>query len=538
MTMQKKAWRTVRRCAMGACVAAALVLTALPARAQLPTAVIGNDIDELRTALAAEPENLGLRMRVAQRQLDLIRDASIKDTRKIVEDIETQIKELCKQQSNFIYPYKVLAQSLYRRGKREEVMQLIDEYAKVGLPDFDLRERYVQCLRGLANDPAAPQPEKLAAAAQYVVSWMDSDLAPSFGSLLGLFKAWVVDPGLRTELLRALESRVQAEPTNVSALVGYSSCLVALGRNESAWKVLQNAERAGLCDWASGSRHPLIHILQDICPEQRTPESIDGTDIQALREAADKFPKNAGLAFRAALALKSKAFTCTRFARAYGERIAKTTNPPPADLAHWQAEKAERETIAAGCYADALPYALRVVELNPHIETLPLVLGDLYYKLGRQDEAIAQLARGVEIVPYFADLREGLANIYKDKKDWKACAEQLVQICQRAACHTEEWEKKPQDSLLPKPRSSRDRMLVELMETKEAREPVIAVFTEAAAKNPRNPNLHTFLAMLHFFAGQKQGAITAMRKAEQNGMCGQRGMEHDLADLIAAREKW
>lgn len=529
---------------------ATATLTSLTAFAQSATAVIGNDLKELEAARKSDPENMGVRMRIAQRRFDLVKDATVKESKDLITEVEKDLAELKALQPGFGFPYKVLAKSKYRRNEFKDAMAILDEYAKLGPLDFEMRTVYCNALFALAlgigkpdaNGQVAegtPDPTMFRAAAEYIGDWIESDLAPSFGTMLGLMKTWIVQEGFRDEMIRVFEARKAKNPRDLDLTVNYAALLMALGRNESAWRMLQDAERAGLCDWSTGGRHPIIEMLSKQCPEQRTPESFDTLDLATIEKAAADHPENISLVLRAALINKAKAFVNSRSADILGLRITKLLERDPKfDTKEWVAKKAECEADAKKYYSAALPFAEKAAQMSKDIETIPLILGDIYYKLGRDQDAMTHLKKGVELVPYFPDLREGLASILKEKKDFKGAAEQLIPVCAKTSVHTEQWDKAPQDSLLPKPKSGLERMLVELVESKESRGAVIDAFTEAAQKDQKNPNILVHLAMLHYYAGNKAEASSWMAKAEKSGMCGTSGFEHELATLIASRTKW
>lgn len=516
-----------------------LVATSLAA--QSPTAVIGNDLDELQKAVDADPQNLGVRMRHAMRLFERIKEREVgtREAEQILKDTYVRMEELRKLEPGFPYPYRVLAKRAFRSRDYRGCLAVIGEFSKVGRPDSEMRLFAITSMVELARDAEKPAPEMLKEAATYIADWVIDDAAPAFGTLFGLLKTWTNDDRFRDELVRVFEERYKKDPSDFNLAISWSSILIAIGRNESAWNVVHAAEQKGLCDWTDGARHPMVYILNDACSEIRTQESIDAVDTVTLCDAAKRFPENASLTFRAALALKSRGFSNSRQAKAIELRVSLLKKRDANfDATSLLAVKDECEKTATRLYGEALPFAEKAAALNPKLQTTPLVIGDLLYKLGRGDEAVAQLKQGVENLPLYMELREGFANVLRERKEWKACAEQLVESCRRNTCKVAEWDKNAPDSLLPKPKSPRERMLVELMEDKDARQPVIEVFAAAAAKDPKNPNLFTYLAMLHYFAGEKEKAVAAMRRAEAAGMCAQSGYEFELATLIASRTNW
>ena len=201
-------------------------------------------------------------------------------------------------------------------------------------------------------------------------------------------------------------------------------------------------------------------------------------------------------------------------------------------------QEREFKAEAKGFYEQVLPYALRVQEGNPSIESLALLVGDTYYGLERYPEAIAQFRRGVQMVPFFGELRLGLALVYKESGDWRGAAEQLVESCRRVTCQADSWDLEARDSLLPVPTIPREKMLIEVAENAQGRGALVQAFAREIGKNPTNPNLPTFLSMVHYFTKNRPEAVRWMRQAERLGMSGSEGREHTLATYISIREDW
>ena len=525
--------------------ASALVLSctfiSAPARGQEEaTACFGFDLQELKEAVRREPKNLGLRMRLAQGLLASVRTADVRATRGLLEQVESEMRTLLELKPGFVYPYRVLAKIHYQRREFGKTIELIDSFAEVGRPDYELRTLYFKSLlHNAGEEKGAAQKATREKAASYVGSWFDSGEAPPFGTTLGAMNVWLLDSEFRESLLVDFKNRYESNPRNLNLLISYASALSVLGRNESAWRIVHEAEKVGLCDAATGGRHPIATLLGWACPEEVRPGSYEGLDLDELRQRAKEDPEDASLRFRVAILLKNRAQLLSVRAQRADRLIARERKKNPrADVSKYLSDKSRYESEANALFEEAIPHAKKVRSLNPSIESVPLLLGDIAYKLGRLDEAAQYLSEGAALVPFFPDLRDVLALVYKEKKDYRNAAKQLVEVCKSVGCRADEWDQEAPDSILPVPRVPREQMLVELIETPGARDVVISEFNSAAKADPKNPNLQTFLAMLNYFAGNKREAIRWMREAERNGMAGTEGSEHFLATLIAIRDRW
>jgi tetratricopeptide (TPR) repeat protein len=522
----------------------------LPAQGS-PTAYIGNDIPGLREALKKEPSNLGLRMRIIRRLLDRVRESDrVQESKNIFRQLEEEMAELIEQKPAFPYPYRVLARLYYRRGDYEKILSLYRDYQDLAPLDQEMRSLYTKSLLRLATDEEKPQPERLKEAADFVGNWFDSGDAPSFGKTLGVCSAWLREEGFRDELVASFERRYAANPKNLNLVISYASILSALGRNESAWKIVQDAEKVGLCDSVTGARHPVAYLLEMNCPEvghkierdgKVVSESYDGMLIEEFEARMKDFPENVALPLRAALVYKRRADSASQLEVLFENRaktLAKEDKPASRD----DAAKFEKKAGEFGAEAEknfrlALPLAQRAYELNPQIESTALLLGDIHFKLKQYDEAERFFRRGLEMVPLFADLREGLARVYIEKKDWKRASVELAEICKVLPCDAANWNE-TEDELLPEPKASHERLVVDLARNAQARGELVRALEASVAASPGNPNVATYLAMVHYFAGNRSEAVRWSLAAEKSGICGEKGFQFYLSTFILERERW
>lgn len=500
-----------------------------------PTVYVGSDIEGLEAALAQDSSNLGLRMRVVEALLAGVQTASINTTRDLMEQVEEHVDALIKASPHFAYPYRVLAKLTFRRQQYGKCLELLDAFAKITPLDYQMRSIRLKCL--LRSTEGTEGEAGVNAAAEYLCDWLESGAAPSFGRTLGSLQAWLANEKLRDALLAKFEERHAGAPSNLNLALSYAGCLSVVGRSESAWWVVQEGERQGLCDVSSGSRHPIALILEADCIEPKMSDGYAGFNTGDLQAASKKYPGNISLALRVALSLKNKAVTQNRKQLLIEARL-KSGKSSEEERARLSKLRDELEVESNNLYREALPYAIAVQKANPTIDVVPLMIGDIYYKLGQFDEAADQLQRGIKLLPGFTRLREVLAQVYMKTKNWDALATQLAAVCRVRNCRADLWDTDARDSLLPVPKVPIERMIADLMEDSESRGPVISAFTKAVAAENLNPNQHVFLAMMHFFAGDKSNAVSSMATAERHGVSGKGGAEHYLATLILIRENW
>lgn len=516
------------------------------ARAQEPTACIGNDIDELRTASAASPDNIGLRMRIVRRQLDafLLTDNQRK-AREMLEEIESQLTAIKKLGPEFTYVYRVLARQYYRRGDSDpteylKVLETLDQHARISELDFEMRSLKVRSLFHLAWDKDKPDPARLEEAAAYVANWLDAPTAPVWSSTLAVLGAWLLEPGFRDEILRIFEERYAKTPDNINLALSLAGCYYALGRNESAWKTVHEAESLGLIDEVTGGRHPIVEMLRQKCAEfGGDVVTYDGFDLEHLRAKVQEQPENTSFAYRLAIRLRAKGFTGEAILDRIEEKVKeKLAEDPQFDLAKLEDQKQKIRVGIEEAYREAIPMVTKTLELNPKLDAALLLLGDLYSKVGDHDAATKSLADGIARVPFFTELREKLAEVEAQRKNWSAVAVQMAEVCKLSPCAAGSWKTDVKGSILPVPVSAREKLMVEMIGMPDARAQLLDRLSAAAKEEPRNPNLRSYLAMIQYFAGNKAEATRWMLEAEALGLCGDVGLEHPLAVKIYSRQRW
>ncbi|MFT7616646.1 MAG: tetratricopeptide (TPR) repeat protein [Planctomycetota bacterium] len=518
-----------------------------------PTACVGADMDDLRAAMKADPSNIGIRMRVVRLILEEMPQTDNRRRRKaMLEELEAQLAEIKKLGPEFTYVYRVLARQHERKKEFEKVVEVLEDYSKIADLDYDMRNTKVRALLRMGDSKENPLPEKTQEAADYVANWFSSGTAPVFAETLAATQTWMIDPGFRKALIGCYAKMYKATPKNINLIISYASALYVAGRYESAWKVMRDAEKIGLCDDVMGGRHPLILFLEWRCPEDQDTAAFGGLDLDELRTRSTADAGDLSLTYRLAVRLKAKAYT--------GERIVSNMKKGIADLETELddaigADSAKRKEAirtkisrikesvtkitgqVAESYKEALPLALKVRESNGQIDSVALLLADINNKLGDMDSSIRYIKESIKRVPFFVPLRDKLAGIYAEKKAWKEAAEALVGSCRLVPCQAEIWDDED-DTKLPVVSSGREKLIVAMAQDPKARGELTKAFEAAVAKDPRNPNLQCFTSMAYFFAGNKSKAAEWMRKAESLGVCGRAGSEHTLATFIYTRENW
>lgn len=511
--------------------------------AQEPTAYIGDELEGLTEALGKDPQNIGLRMRIVRRVLKLVEESTdISEGKRLLKIVSDQVDGIYKLEPDFIYVYRVLALQHYRRREYSEFMDVMAKYSKVADLDFEMKSTYVKNLLRMATDPDKPEPGRKKEAALYVGDWFDSGAAPLFSDTLGTTAAWLFDVEFRDELLTIFKDRYEKEPENLNLAISYAACLYAIGRNERAWNLVHDAETRGLCDDVTGGRHALVNLLQWQAPELETPQTYNGSDIEELTSLSQKFPKNASFLMRMALINKRKAVAAKRVAAVLLERAEKYKDDSERQefVRRCREQSAEGRKRTKEYYRTALENAKAALELNPKIESIPLLLADIYANLDEKQKAVEFLRRSVEAVPFLSRLRVKLAELHVDLGQWNEAAKQMAVVLRLVGCRALDWDEEPTDSLLPKPAAdnAREQLVVRFARDARGRKALETALQAAIRVHPKNPNLKVNLAMLHYFANNRSGAVAAMLGAERDGMCGSDGFEHHLATLIYSRERW
>lgn len=515
-------------------------LQQIVAQDDLPCAYVGSDLEGLREALAKEPDNIGLRMRIVRRLLEDWRDSTDpRGQRRLLKVVENELAEIRKLGPDFPYVYRVMALQHFRRGEYEDFLKDIAAYEKVAPLDYELRTLVVKSYMRLAIRKENPQPERKIEAARYVGKWFEGGEAPVFGVTLGAVATWLIDPSFRDELIRLFEDRYKTNPKNINLIISYAACLTNLGRNESAWDLIHAGEKVGLADFQTGGRHPVVNLLKMECPEQPTAETYDGFDVKELERLGKEYPENCSLAFRTAMNYKIKAVAAERITVLIEQRIKQILEKKPGtDVSKNEARKKEWQDRVDEFYRKALPPAERAYRLNPTQEAITLLLGDIYSRLGKEKDAVRCFEETLQKVPFYSQLRERLAESYRKDGRLEDMARELIEVCKVVSVRPETWKKDEPGSLLPVPTLHLEKFIREQLDDAAARNVLLAAFEKAAKETPKNPNLKTFLAMMYFFAGNKEKANYWMREAERQGICGEAGAEHLLATEIYSRERW
>ena len=518
-----------------------------------PTACVGNEMSDLRAALEKQPDNIGLRMRIVRRVLeDLPRTDNRRRSREMLQELQTQLDEIRKLDPEFTYVYRVLARQHERKKEYLKVLEVLDAYSKVTALDYDMRNMRVRALLRLGEDKKNPDPARIEEAAEYVATWFASGTAPVFAETLASTETWTIDKRFRRALMKRFRAMYTEDPKNINLVISYASALYVAGRYESAWTVMQKAEKIGLCDDVMGGRHPLIHFLEWRCPEDGDEESYSGLDLDELRRRSTADADNLSLSYRLAVRLKAKAYTGERIMSRMDDALEEARSDladlddprgAEADALQTRIKRIEEQkaTVAAevkAAYEEALPLALAVRQANPQIDSVTLLLADINTKMGNNEEAVRFLKESIQRVPFFVPLRDKLASIFAEQKKWQEAANELVGVCRLVSCRAADWEDGEGGSPIPIPQAHREKLIADMAQNSEARAILIKTFEEAVKKDSRNPNLQSFLAMAHFFAGHKKEAARWMRRAEALGVCGPAGHEHELAIFIYSREDW
>lgn len=146
-----------------------------------------------------------------------------------------------------------------------------------------------------------------------------------------------------------------------------------------------------------------------------------------------------------------------------------------------------------GRFQEALPYALKAVELSPKKQILRAMLGALYLNMSNMEQAVEQFRISYEFEPSNTEalLQYGAALIIAHKD--KEATDLLV-----AAYKTD---------LVPEGRIIQAYVLAKRFDK------LAALFSQEVAKNPENTELRKALAESYYRGGNKTKAIAELKKA-------------------------
>ena len=257
----------------------------------------GNDIQGLRAAAERSPENLGLRLRLTQALLRRDREAAHPDTaRARVAEARSQFETILTKDPMSPLPLRVKTLDASRRRNVEQVIALGGKFLDVIPWESDVTRAVIR-----AQFRSGQKEE----AAKTFVEWLGSGVVPPFGVIQGQLATLALSTEFRDTFLKTLDAAIAKQPQNPNLHLYRSIFFLEVGRTESAWSSLHEAEESGLGDLRSGSRHPFAALLEAKAPEfEPGPGALDGTDPEAFGDLRKQHPSHLGLSMRHARLLE------------------------------------------------------------------------------------------------------------------------------------------------------------------------------------------------------------------------------------------
>ena len=355
-----------------------LLLCWLPAQ-EIPAPCLEKDAGSLRAALERDPENLGLRIRLAQSLLALgSRTAHPDEAGALLEEAGTQLGEALRRQPAARVPLRVKALEAYYEGRFEETLafgqRLLDEVQV----DPDIMTRMAKSYFRLKRREEA---------ADFIVEWLGAGTVPAFGAMQGMIQTMSTDREFLARYEAGLLAAAKEQPDNLVVQLYLASLHNQLGRVPDAWKVLQEAERRGLVDNRSGARPVLVHdLLRNHMEPWETVASYSGLDVGELRQRLEQLPEHAGLAMRLARILDAESRRGD--ALPYYETVCRL------NTSCWPAHQRTAEILLAeGRLPEAATHYRRVLELQPGFLPAALGLARASALAGDQESAVSALLR-------------------------------------------------------------------------------------------------------------------------------------------------
>jgi len=147
-------------------------------------------------------------------------------------------------------------------------------------------------------------------------------------------------------------------------------------------------------------------------------------------------------------------------------------------------------------YSEALPYAMKAVELSPKKQMLLMNLGGMYLNIGQVKEALAAYKDAFDLEPKYEEARlsYALAAVYAGDE---ALQKQLLQPVYGTTLMSEQ------------------RFLQAYVNTKQFQKAIRALSGLVAATTPDDIQLRLKLASLYLQAGDKTNAIAQVKKAAE-----------------------
>ena len=447
-----------------------LLVGAVFASAQdIPGSTAKSDVSSLREAAAKNPENVGLKLRLAKALLDATATAKRAEPARVADaEVEALFVDIRKARPDAAVPLRANVRESYYRRKFDESAQAAKKLLAVEPEDIEIATLYVKSLLRMDKDEEA---------AAFFLEWVKSGLSPSSGTVLGLLSTISPRPKVRAALDKGFAELATTAPRHPLLGLTHAGFLAETGRTEDAWKTFHKAEADGLCDLALGSRHAFALNLASRSPEPSEPSAVAGTDIEELKEAVTAFPNHAGLRLRLARRLES---------------------PRP---------KMDEAALKAAAALALVEYR-RACEINPAAWTAHFRSGELLLELGQAKESLPFFAQAIKLFPAYAPW-------HLAESEAKAA---VGDAAGSAASFTSYAERFESDLFV--------RRFFDRIEKRAKVDwtPYVKAMQASAQKLPDSPYVQSNLAYVLLKSGDVAAAKKAALRAEQLGLVGRAGV--------------
>ena len=447
-----------------------LCIGAVLASAQdIPGSTAKSDVASLREAAIKNPENSGLKLRLAKALLDATATAKRAEPARTADaEVEVLFGEIRKARPDAAVPLRAAVREAYYRRKFDEAAVAAKKLLAAEPEDIEIATLYVKSLIRMDKDEDA---------ASFFLDWVKSGLSPSSGTVQGLLSTIAPRPKVRAALDKGFADLATTAPRHPLLGLTHAGFLAETGRTDDAWKVFHKAEADGLCDLALGSRHAFAMNLASRAPEPAEPTAVAGSDLEELKKAVAAFPNHAGLRLRLARRLES---------------------PRP---------KMDEAALKVAAAAALVEYQ-RVCEINPSAWTAHFRAGELLMELGQAKESLPYFAKAIELFPAYAPWHLAEAEA-------KAAVGDATGSAASFAAYAERFES--------------DLFVRRLFDRVEKRgkidwSPYVKAMQASAQKLPDSPYVQSNLAYVLFKSGDVPAAKKAAVRAEQLGLVGRSGV--------------
>lgn len=429
--------------------------------------VLSSGIGPLSEAVERDPENLGLRLRLAMALLQPDMESAHPDVaRRRLDQARSHLDFVLEQDPDARIPLRVRALECYGRGEYARAVALGRRHLDLVPVDPEISTRVVRALVELGR------PEE---AAEAFVDWVRSEGMRSFGEVLGMLRGLVGRATCREALGRKIDAAVAEEPGHVLLVLLKAAFLARQGHTMEAWSTFHRAERKGLCSLRTGARHPFAaQLLEGSIEPDAGPASYPGSDPEQLLGLVRKAPEHAGLALR----------------------LARTLDLDDKD-------------------DEALEWYARAFSLNPALWTAEYRRAELLMGLERFGKAARGYRRVLELVPEFPGARVRLARALVEQGELEAALEVLIPLAKSF---------EPGERM----RAIYERMAAQEQDDGTGLDSALRTIEGAVAAEPSNPALRAHLVMALLVGGLKARARREALAMERAGIVGPDGAPHAL----------